>query len=136
MQLIIIENRNILPCLNITPRDNVFRKKTDVSSLSKTGKYKVDLKSSKYIYIAHYKFVSLILSIRYKSFAWSVSNTTIVSDNNKSERPQKIFACCINYAMHQPQMGITRPPLPKNNGNLPFPFFGVNYPIVLLDNIY
>ena len=26
--------------------------------------------------------------------------------------------------------------LPKNNGNLPLPFFGGNYPIVLLYNIY
>ena len=33
-------------------------------------------------------------------------------------------------------MGVTRSPLPKNNGNLPLPFFGGNYSIVLLDNIY
>ena len=33
-------------------------------------------------------------------------------------------------------MGITCSPLPKNNGNLPLPFFGGKYPIVLLDNIY
>ena len=33
-------------------------------------------------------------------------------------------------------MGFTRSPLPKNNGNLPLTFFGGNYPIVLLDNIY
>ena len=26
--------------------------------------------------------------------------------------------------------------LTKNNGNLPLPFFGGNYPIVILDNIY
>ena len=31
-------------------------------------------------------------------------------------------------------MGFTRSPLPQNNGNLPLPFFGGNYPIVLLDN--
>ena len=33
-------------------------------------------------------------------------------------------------------MGITHYPLPKNNVNLPLPFFGGSYPIVLLDNIY
>ena len=33
-------------------------------------------------------------------------------------------------------MGITRSTLPQNNGNLPLPFFGGNFPIVLLDNIY
>ena len=33
-------------------------------------------------------------------------------------------------------MGITRSTLPRNNGNLPLPFFGGNYPIVLLNNIY
>ena len=33
-------------------------------------------------------------------------------------------------------MGFTRSPLPRNSGNLPLPFFGGNYPIVLLDNIY
>ena len=33
-------------------------------------------------------------------------------------------------------MGITRSTLPQNNGNLPLPFFGGNYPIVLLNNIY
>ena len=31
-------------------------------------------------------------------------------------------------------MGFTRSPLPQNNGNLPLPFFGGNYPIVLLKN--
>ena len=35
-----------------------------------------------------------------------------------------------------PYMGINRYPLLKNNGNLPSPFLGCNYPIVLLDNIY
>ena len=34
------------------------------------------------------------------------------------------------------KMRFTRSPLPQNNGNLPLPFFGGNYPIVLLDNIY
>ena len=33
-------------------------------------------------------------------------------------------------------MGITRYPLPQNNGNLLLPSFGGNYPIILLDNIY
>ena len=33
-------------------------------------------------------------------------------------------------------MGITRSTLPRNNGNLPLPFFCGNYPIVLLNNIY
>ena len=33
-------------------------------------------------------------------------------------------------------MGITRSTLPRNNGNLPLPFFGGNYPIVLLNNMY
>ena len=33
-------------------------------------------------------------------------------------------------------MGFTRSPLSQNNGNLPLPFFGGNYPNVLLDNIY
>ena len=33
-------------------------------------------------------------------------------------------------------MKITCSPLPQNNGNLPLPFFGGNYPIVLLENIY
>ena len=33
-------------------------------------------------------------------------------------------------------MGITCSPLPQNNGNLPLPFCGGNYPIVLLYNIY
>ena len=33
-------------------------------------------------------------------------------------------------------MGFTISPLPWNNGNLPLPFFGGNYLIVLLDNIY
>ena len=32
--------------------------------------------------------------------------------------------------------GITRSPLPPNNGNSPLPFFGDNHRIVLLDNIY
>ena len=35
-----------------------------------------------------------------------------------------------------PYMGFTRSPLPRNNCNLPLPYFGGNYPIVLLDNIY
>ena len=33
-------------------------------------------------------------------------------------------------------MGFTRSPLPQDIGNLPLPFFGGNYPIVLLNNIY
>ena len=33
-------------------------------------------------------------------------------------------------------MGINFSLLPKNNGNLPLPFFCSSYPIVLLDNIY
>ena len=33
-------------------------------------------------------------------------------------------------------MGITHSTLPQNNGNLLLPFFGGNYPIVLLNNIY
>ena len=33
-------------------------------------------------------------------------------------------------------MGITRSTLPQNNGNLPLPFFGVNYPIFLLGDMY
>ena len=33
-------------------------------------------------------------------------------------------------------MEIACYPLPQNIGNLPFPFFGGNYPIVLLDRIY
>ena len=33
-------------------------------------------------------------------------------------------------------MVITRSPLPRNNGNLSLPFFGGNYPIILLDNMY
>ena len=32
-------------------------------------------------------------------------------------------------------MGITRSPLPQNNGNLTLPFFGGNYLVFLLDNI-
>ena len=32
-------------------------------------------------------------------------------------------------------MGITCYPLPQNNCDLPLPFFGGNFPIVLLDNI-
>ena len=32
-------------------------------------------------------------------------------------------------------MVITRYPLQQNNGNSPLPFFGGNYPIVLLNNI-
>ena len=35
-----------------------------------------------------------------------------------------------------PYMGFTRSPLPQNIGNLPLPFFGGNYPFVLLNNIY
>ena len=31
---------------------------------------------------------------------------------------------------------ITRSPLPQNNGSLTLPFFGGNYLIVLLDNVY
>ena len=34
------------------------------------------------------------------------------------------------------QIGITCSPLPLNNGNLPLPFFGGNYPIVLLNDTY
>ena len=33
-------------------------------------------------------------------------------------------------------MEITRSTLPQNIGNLPLPFFGGNYPIVLLNNMY
>ena len=33
-------------------------------------------------------------------------------------------------------MGITRSTLPRNDGNLPFPFVRGNYQIVLLNNIY
>ena len=33
-------------------------------------------------------------------------------------------------------MVITRSLLPQNNVNLPLPFFGGNFPIVILDNIY
>ena len=33
-------------------------------------------------------------------------------------------------------MVITCYPLPQNNGNLPLPFFGGNYPIILLGDIY
>ena len=32
-------------------------------------------------------------------------------------------------------MVITRSPLPQNDGQLHLPFFGGNYPIVILDNI-
>ena len=34
------------------------------------------------------------------------------------------------------KMGITRSPLPQNNGNLTLTIFGGNYLIVLLNNIY
>ena len=43
--------------------------------------------------------------------------------NNKNEYPRAY-------------MGINRSPLPWNNGNITLPFFGGNFPIVLLDNIY
>ena len=33
-------------------------------------------------------------------------------------------------------MVITRSILLQNNGNIPLPFFGGNYPIIILDNIY
>ena len=33
-------------------------------------------------------------------------------------------------------MGIAHSRLTQNNGNLPLPFFGGNYHIVLLNNIY
>ena len=33
-------------------------------------------------------------------------------------------------------IGITCSSLPQNNGNLPSPFFGGNYPIFILDIIY
>ena len=33
-------------------------------------------------------------------------------------------------------IGITRSPLPQNNGNLPSHFFGVNEPIAILHHIY
>ena len=32
-------------------------------------------------------------------------------------------------------MGITCYPLPQSNGNLPLPFFGGNYPFLILNNI-
>ena len=32
-------------------------------------------------------------------------------------------------------MGINRPRLKQSNGNLPLPFWGCYYPIVILDNI-
>ena len=35
-----------------------------------------------------------------------------------------------------PYIGNTCSTLPQNDGNLPLPFFGGNYPIFLLDNIY
>ena len=35
-----------------------------------------------------------------------------------------------------PYMGITRSTLTRNNVNLPLPFFGGNYLIVLLNTIY
>ena len=36
----------------------------------------------------------------------------------------------------RPWKGIACSPLPQNNGNLPLPFFGGEYPIILLDNMY
>ena len=33
-------------------------------------------------------------------------------------------------------MLITRSPLPQNNGNLPSAYFGGNFPIAILENIY
>ena len=36
----------------------------------------------------------------------------------------------------RPYIGITCYPLPQNNDNLPLPFFGGNYPIFIIDNIY
>ena len=37
---------------------------------------------------------------------------------------------------HTAYMVMTHSPLPQNNGNLTLTFFGGNYPIVLLNNIY
>ena len=54
----------------------------------------------------------------------------------------KLFWCAIYCAKlifsRNPKsyMGITRFALPQNNGNLPIPLFGGNYPIVFLNNIY
>ena len=45
----------------------------------------------------------------------------------------------VNYfhmGLPEVYMGITRSPLPQNNGNLPLPFFGGNYPIFILDSVY
>ena len=41
-----------------------------------------------------------------------------------------------HHTYPSPWMGMTCSPLPRNIGNLPLPFFGGNYYIVLLDYVY
>ena len=40
------------------------------------------------------------------------------------------------FDLRRAHMAITCSTLAQNNGNLPLSFFGGNYPIVLLNNIY
>ena len=68
-------------------------------------------------------------------------NNNFVRLNMKSNTRQHtkvwIFAEETNISSYlHTYKGITRSTSPWNNGNLLLPFFGGNYSIVLLDNIY
>ena len=62
----------------------------------------------------------------------SLTKTALKSS---SVHPKLMYQFCSSITS-PPLMGITRSTLPQNNVNLPLPFFGSNYPIVLLNNIY
>ena len=64
------------------------------------------------------------------------------NDDEEQERPKKTKEeipknlSFVKEVVDSAYMGFTRSPLPRNNVNLHLPFFGGNYPIVHLDNIY
>ena len=48
----------------------------------------------------------------------------------------RVIGRILRFPSSCPQMEISRSPLLQNNVNLTLPFFGGNYPIVILDSIY
>ena len=84
----------------------------------------------------HFIWTILIWVLVWTEVWWIIhvvifTNTVVVHSTLSKNWPSLILSC-----QCQSLMGFTRSTLPHNNGNLPLPFFGGYYPIVLLNSFY